>query len=686
MDRPDDGLPLPTLPAAPGRGDALLTALWDRQLDGWLRGEPVRVEALLEEHPALLADGRAIDLIANEIALRQAGGEAPDWDEYRRRFPRLAGRLRLRFTAPEALPKESPRVPAEDPFAAAFAPSAANDRRTDDGGRKSANSSASRGDKARAARETVPGYEVLGELGRGGMGVVYKARQVALNRVVALKMILGGAHAGPEDLARFRTEAEAVAQLKHANIVQVYDIGECDGKPFFSLEFVEGGSLDRKLNRKAQKPKEAAALVETLARAMHSAHQKGVIHRDLKPANVLLTPDGMPKITDFGLAKRLEDDRGQTHSGSVMGTPSYMAPEQAAGRVQDMGPATDVYSLGAILYDALTGRPPFKGATVVDTLAQVRNDEPLPPSRLQPRVPRDLETICLKCLQKSPRKRYGSAAELAEDLRRFQAGEPILARPMGRAEWLWRWCRRNPVAAGLLLTVTLGSAFGMWHLSQLSEALVRSTALESAAQQTETFDRLNDYYSDDVAGPAKNAGVPVTHAYASTPGSIPAPATLNIDLGDYISAHSARGMHVRLYSDLPFRSRKDGGVRDDFERDALDRLRESPDEPYYRFEEMDGRPVLRYATARVMKQSCVDCHNSHPESPRMDWKVGEVRGVLEVIRPLDRDEERTRQGLGGTFGLVGGVSAGLLLLSSLILLVGNWRKRRPDVPLLAGKQ
>ena len=289
-------------------------------------------------------------------------------------------------------------------------------------------------------------------------------------------------------------------------------------------------------------------------------------------------------------------------------------------------------------------------------------------------MPRDLETICLKCLQKSPRKRYASAQALADDLRRFLNGEPILARPMGRAERLWRWCRRNPLAASMLVTVTLGSAFGMWHLSRLSQNFVHATALEGAAQQSETFDELNDYYNDEVVAHAKPQVEPNT-AYRTQHGTIPPPATLTIDFGDYLTAHSDRGTRVRLYSDLPFKNRTDGGVRDDFERAALDRLRRNPDEPYYDFEDADGKMVLRYATARVMKQSCVDCHNSHPDSPKKDWKVGDVRGVLEITRPLDRDEERTRTGLQGTFAVAAGVAGGLLALSLLILVLGNWRRR-----------
>jgi WD40 repeat protein len=293
----------------------------------------------------------------------------------------------------------------------------------------------------------LPGYEILAELGRGGMGVVYQARQVRLNRLVALKMILAGGHAGQADLSRFVTEAQAIARLQHPNIVQIHEVGEHGGLPFFSLEFCPGGSLDKKLGGTPLAPREAAVLVETLARAIQTAHQKGIVHRDLKPANVLLAEDGQPKVTDFGLAKKL-DEAGQTQTGAILGTPSYMAPEQAGGMGKEVGPACDVYALGAILYELLTGRPPFKAATPLDTLMQVLSEEPVAPRQLQSQTPRDLETITLKCLHKEPGKRYASAADLAEDLRRFAAGEPIRARPVGSAERLWRWCRRNPLLAG----------------------------------------------------------------------------------------------------------------------------------------------------------------------------------------------------------------------------------------------
>ncbi len=317
--------------------------------------------------------------------------------------------------------------------------------------------------------DAPPGYEILDELGRGGMGVVYKARQVALNRVCALKMILSGGHAGADDLARFETEAQAIARLQHPGIVQVFEVGTHQGRPFMALELCAGGSLDRKLSGTPLPPREAAALVRKLAEAMEAAHEAHVIHRDLKPANVLLTADGTSKITDFGLAKKLDDSSGQTQTGAIMGTPSYMAPEQAEGK-KDVGPLADVYALGAILYDCLTGRPPFRAATSFDTLMQVVSEEPVPPRTLNPSVPADLETVCLKCLNKNPRKRYASAKELADDLGRWLAGEPIKARPVGRVERYWIWCKREPVkalmVAALLIGTAVASGLAWWALAE----------------------------------------------------------------------------------------------------------------------------------------------------------------------------------------------------------------------------
>jgi serine/threonine-protein kinase len=300
----------------------------------------------------------------------------------------------------------------------------------------------------------VAGYEVLEVLGAGGMGIVYKARQPRLDRFVALKMIRAGAGARPGDLLRFEAEARAVAAMDHPNIIQIFEIGEYGGLPYFSLEYLAGGSLARRIDGKPQPVPESARIVEVLARAMDAAHRHNIIHRDLKPANILLAPDGTLKIADFGLAKRLEADSSQTRTGSILGSPSYMAPEQALG-ASHVGPAADQYALGATLYELLTGRPPFRGISVLDTLDLVRTKEPVPPSRLLPKLPRDLETICLKCLEKDPARRYADVAALAEDLRRFQSGEPIVARPISGPERLWRWCLRNRRVAGLIAAVAV---------------------------------------------------------------------------------------------------------------------------------------------------------------------------------------------------------------------------------------
>ena len=361
-------------------------------------------------------------------------------------------------------------------------------------------------DEALPVLGQVAGYKILRVLGQGGMGIVYKARQRGLKRIVALKMISAQGNHGPADLARFRSEAVAVADLQLPNIVQIYEVGEDLDRPFFSLEYVAGGSLAKKISGTPQPPREAALLVRALADGMEYAHQRGIIHRDLKPANVLLTEGGEPKVSDFGLVKRLEDDAGQTQSGSILGTPSYMAPEQAAGKIKEIGPRSDLYALGGILYELLTGRPPFRAASVLDTLLQVRTQEPIPPSQFQPKVPRDLETICLKCLQKDPAKRYATAAALGEDLRRFLAGEPILARPVSRAESLWRLCRRNPRVAALSLIVAimvLGWAATSTLLFRLARANER-TALANAASASQNAS-LAQHNAQDARAKAQEA-------------------------------------------------------------------------------------------------------------------------------------------------------------------------------------
>ncbi len=355
---------------------------------------------------------------------------------------------------------------------------------------------------------TVPGYDILGELGRGGMGVVFKARQVQLNRLVALKMIHAGELSDPDTLARFRTEAEAVARLQHPNIVQIYEVGESEGRPYFSLEYVGGGSLAQRAAGQPQPPAEAAAIVEVLARAVHYAHSQGVIHRDLKPGNILLQiadcglpiadksaicnlHSAIPKVADFGLAKypaATDTADSPSRRGLVVGTPQYMAPESYVSPAT-VSPVADVYALGAILYELLTGRPPFRGANAVDTLLQVRLLEPLPPRVWQPKTPRDLETISLKCLEKDPRLRYPSARELADDLRRFQDGVPIRARPASLTERVWKATRRHPsvaamgVTVGVVFVILFAGMAWRWRLAEDARAA-------TVAALTLTEDRL----------------------------------------------------------------------------------------------------------------------------------------------------------------------------------------------------
>lgn len=349
----------------------------------------------------------------------------------------------------------------------------------------------------------VGSYDILGVLGRGGMGVVYRAKQKKLGREVALKMILSGAHASGEQLQRFISEAQAVAHLQHPNIVQIFEVSEERGLPFFSLEFVDGQSLDDLLGDRMLADREAAKLTMEICRAMQYAHDHAILHRDLKPANVLLAVDGTPKITDFGLAKNLEDtdESSSTRTGTVMGTPSYMSPEQASGKVHELGPATDQYSLGAMLYEFLTGRPPFIGAKPVETIMQVVRDEPVPPRQIRGSCPVDLETICLKALQKDPHKRYASCNAMADDLQRYLDGVPIEARPVSNLERAWRWCRRNPTiaiaSAAAMLMMVFATTVSTWSYFTVSAKNREIAAERDYAQEQETIAKIQEQLAKD---------------------------------------------------------------------------------------------------------------------------------------------------------------------------------------------
>ncbi len=328
-------------------------------------------------------------------------------------------------------------------------------------------------------------YEVQAEIARGGMGVVYRARQISLNRTVALKLILAGQFAGEEEVKRFRAEAEAAANLDHPNIVPIYEVGQFDGRHFFSMKLIEGRSLAERAREGVRAPVESAILMAKVAKAIHYAHQRGVLHRDLKPANILVDAQGEPQVMDFGLARRLGVESRLTQTGAVFGTPAYMPPEQADDPRQ-LTVAADIYSLGAILYDLLSGRPPFEAPTPVETVMLVRDKEPASLRSIRPEIARDLETICLKCLQKEPERRYASAQALAEDLERYLKGEPILARPVNPAERAWRWARRRPVVAALtalvvvlLLTLAIGAP---WVAARLAKAATRAENANEQAQ------------------------------------------------------------------------------------------------------------------------------------------------------------------------------------------------------------
>ena len=444
----------------------------DRFEAAWRAGDRPLIEDFLGgttdlDRPVLLRH-----LLGLELDYRGGIGESPGPSEYRRRFPGHEGLIDSIFAE---FARRSKVVRGGD--------SETLEIWTRRDGPRSGSAKSPPPDFLL----NIPGVEILSELGRGGMGVVYKARQTRLNRLCALKIMLPGEHDGAEFRARFLAEAETIARLRHPNVVQIYGLGDHDGRPYFEMEYMEGGSLAGRLAGTPWAPGPAARMVAVLARAIGDAHRLGIVHRDLKPANVLLTADGEPKVSDFGLARSLASDVRLTHTGQLVGTPCYMAPEQAEAGAVDVGPAADVYSLGAIVYELLTGHPPFRAATTLQTLDLVRSREPVPPRELQPATPRDLQTICLKCLEKEPGKRYATAGELADDLRRFLDHEPIRARPVGHLGRLARWGRRNPVPAGLLGALVVTGLFAftaiLWQWRK-ADALAKSLSVAISSRRS----------------------------------------------------------------------------------------------------------------------------------------------------------------------------------------------------------
>jgi eukaryotic-like serine/threonine-protein kinase len=418
-------------------GDFALESLFAEQVRAWMHGERPPIKLLIDRHPGVVDRPNAVvELINQEVVLRQIRGETACADDYLTDFPELAEPLSRLFEVHGAL-----SLPPEL-------------RPSPDHGLRNSVLNGARSEIASAPR--VPGYEIEGILGRGGMGVVYLARHRALDRIVALKVLQEGRQSEPEHRARFEREAAAVAKCQHPNLVQIHEIGEYDGHSYLALEYVDGGTLARSLAGVPQPPRAAASLVEVLARAIDHAHSRGVVHRDLKPANVLLTSEGQPKITDFGLAK-IDETSTRTEVGAIMGTLAYMAPEQALAGTATVGPRADIYALGAILYEALTGRPPFRAESPELIYHQLVHSDVVPPSRIQTAVPRDLEAICLKCLEKSPAQRYATALELAEDLRRFGRGDPIRARRISGLRRCFKWTRRHPWQTTAVATVVIAA-------------------------------------------------------------------------------------------------------------------------------------------------------------------------------------------------------------------------------------